>query len=313
MGYTLLQLIDQASSEMGLTAPPAVMGSTVNQTVQLLALTNRLGRDLIREFEWEQLVRAYRFSTTPALTTTGDFTAGSPIIFNIPDTGIFTTISLVISGTGIAPYAQIASIDTSNQITMDTPSTSAGQGVTLTFAYQDYAAPADFDRMISDTNWDRTNHWRNLGTKSSQEWQTLQGGVISTGPRERFRIYGGNLRIFPALTSAYNMGFEYVSNYWVYNPNESSVAGVVGTKRPAFLLDADQCLFPDDLMLAGIKYYFLKAKKLDYGIEMAEFAEILDVRKAQDVPLPTRSLAPMDYPLLISPYSVPDGSWNFGS
>jgi hypothetical protein len=60
----------------------------------------------------------------------------------------------------------------------------------MTFAKQDYdPMPGGYDRMISDTNWDRTDHWRNLGPKSSQDWQFLQGGIISIGPRERFRIY----------------------------------------------------------------------------------------------------------------------------
>ena len=64
---------------------------------------------------------------------------------------------------------------------MTMPATADGSGITLTFAKQDYSLPSDYARMVSDTNWDRTNHWRNLGTKSSQEWQWLQGGVISIG------------------------------------------------------------------------------------------------------------------------------------
>ena len=46
MSYTLLQLVDQVSGELGLTQPAAVIGSSNNQTIQLLALAQRLGKGL---------------------------------------------------------------------------------------------------------------------------------------------------------------------------------------------------------------------------------------------------------------------------
>jgi len=193
-------------------------------------------------------------------------------------------------------------VDSATQITMDTPATASGS-VTLTFGYQDYALPADFDRMVPDTQWDRTNHWRNMGSKTSQEWQTLQGGTISAGPRERYRIYNNNLRIFPALTTVFNFSFEYVSNYWVI-PTGGSAA-----TKTAFTADTDTAVFPDALMCAGLKFYFLKAKKLDFGAELAEFSRILSQSKAQDVPVSAQSLTPMQAPDLIGTYSLPDGSW----
>jgi hypothetical protein len=173
----------------------------------------------------------------------------------------------------------------------------------MTFAKQDYDLPSGYDRMISDTNWDRTDHWRNIGTKSSQDWQFLQGGIISIGPRERYRIYNGKFRIFQALTTVYNFSFEYVSNYWVCATGSSE-----GTKAQ-FTADTDTCVFPDDLMMAGLKFYFLKAKKLDYGIELGEFTRALSYNKAQDVPVPSMSLAPVGMNQLVGPWSVQDGNW----
>ena len=58
MSYTLLQLVDQMSAELGLTQPPSVIGSSNNQTIQILALANRLGKDLVRDYEWQRLVQA---------------------------------------------------------------------------------------------------------------------------------------------------------------------------------------------------------------------------------------------------------------
>lgn len=302
MSYTLLQLVDQVSGELGLAQPAIVVGSTTNQTLQLLALVTRLGRDLVREFEWQYLTKIYVFQTTAAVATTGTTTNASAVITAIPSTASLA-VGNVVTGTGMPSYAEILTVDSSTQVTLNMPATASGTGVALTFAKQDYALPSDFSRMVSDTNWDRTNHWRNLGTKSSQEWSWLQGGVISTGPRERFRIYGNNIRIFSALTSVYTFAFEYVSFNWII-----ASGGTAGTKS-TFTVDSDTMVFPDPLMMAGLKLYFLKAKKLDFGVELAEFTQMLAACKAQDVPVPSLSLSPTLQPELIGPWSIQDGNW----
>ena len=302
MNYTLLQLVDQVTAELGLTQPTSVIGSTNNQTVQLLGLAQRLGKDLVRDFEWQKLVKAYIWQTEAAINTTGNITSGSRVITNIPSTtGL--QVGNVITGVGQTPYAEILTIDSSTQVTLNAPVSTSTASVSMTFAKQDYDVPSDYDRMISDTNWDRTDHWRNLGTKSSQDWQFLQGGIISIGPRERYRIYNGKFRIFQALTTVYNFSFEYVSNYWV-----CATGSATGSKS-AYTLDTDTSVFPDDLMLAGLKFYFLKAKKLDYGIELGEFTRALSYNKAQDVPVPSMSLAPVGMNQLVGPWSVQDGNW----
>jgi len=302
MSYTLLQLVDQVSGELGLAQPSIVIGSNNNQTVQLLALAQRLGKDLSRDFEWEYLVKAKIMQTTAAVSTTGTTVSAATTITSIPSTASLS-VGMVISGTGIPAYAEIVSIDSSTQVTMTVPATASGSAVALTFAYQDYALPADFDRMVPDSNWDRTNHWRNLGPKCSQEWQFLQGGLISTGPRERYRLYQGKLRIFPALTTVYNFAFEYVSNYWVV-----ATGGTAATKS-AFTADTDTTVYPDNLLAAGLKYYFLKAKKLDYGIELAEYEDALSKAKAQDQPIGKQSLAPLVVEQFVGPWSIQDGNW----
>ena len=302
MSYTLLQLVDQMSAELGLTQPPSVIGSSNNQTIQILALANRLGKDLVRDYEWQRLVQAYIWQTQTAVSTTGTITAGSKVITAIPSTAALQ-VGNVITGTGQAPYAEILTIDSNTQVTLNTPVATSTASVSMTFAKQDYDLPDGYDRMISDTNWDRTDHWRNLGTKSSQDWQFLQGGIISIGPRERYRIYNNKFRIFQALTTVYNFSFEYVSNYWV------CAAGSDQGSKAAYTLDTDTSIFPDDLMLAGLKFYFLKAKKLDYSIELGEFMRSLSYCKAQDVPVSAMSLAPVGMNQLVGPWSVQDGNW----
>jgi hypothetical protein len=248
------------------------------------------------------LVQAYIWQTQNAVSTTGNITANSKVITNIPDTSGLQ-VGNVVTGTGQTPYAEILTIDSSTQVTLNAPVATSTSAVSMTFAKQDYDLPGGYDRMISDTNWDRTDHWRNLGPKSSQDWQFLQGGIISIGPRERFRIYNNKFRIFQALTTVYNFSFEYVSNYWV------CAAGSDQGSKSAYTLDTDTSIFPDDLMLAGLKFYFLKAKKLDYSIELGEFMRALAYCKAQDQPVSAMSLAPVGMNQLVGPWSVQDGNW----
>jgi len=261
-----------------------------------------LGKDLVRDYEWQRLVQAYIWQTQVAVSTTGTITAGSRVITAIPST-VALQVGNVVTGTGQAPYAEILTIDSGTQVTLNTPVATSTASVSMTFAKQDYDLPDGYDRMISDTNWDRTDHWRNLGPKSSQDWQFLQGGIISIGPRERYRIYNNKFRIFQALTTVYNFAFEYVSNYWV------CATGSDQGSKSAYTADTDTSIFPDDLMLAGLKFYFLKAKKLDYAIELGEFMRALSYCKSQDQPVSAMSLAPVGMNQLVGPWSVQDGNW----
>jgi hypothetical protein len=301
VSYTLLQLVDQVSGELGLTQPVSVMGSVNNQTTQLLALTQRLGKDLLREFEWQGARKIYVFQTDAVVTTSATL-YGSTIVNGLITNGL--SVGMVVSGVGIPPYAEVASIDSIGEFSLNVDATTSGSS-DLTFATQDYSLPSDYDRMVPDSSWDRTNHWMNLGAKSSQEWQTLQGGIASTGPRERYRIYRNKLRFFPAPTAVYIESFEYVSKYWTI-----ASGGTEATKE-SFTVDTDTCIFKDALMAAGLKYYFLKAKRLDYGVEQAEFLDLLSTCKAQDEPLPIQSLNPIAPNTLITGGSIPDGSWSF--
>ena len=59
----LLSLVQAATGELGLTQPSAVATSSDPQIVQLLALINKVGSDIISETEWEGVSKEHRFST----------------------------------------------------------------------------------------------------------------------------------------------------------------------------------------------------------------------------------------------------------
>jgi len=60
---TLQTFIADLCLELGLTAPNRIVGSADPQILQMLALSNRLGNDLVREYEWQQLTVVANITT----------------------------------------------------------------------------------------------------------------------------------------------------------------------------------------------------------------------------------------------------------
>ncbi len=297
---TSLQLIQAAASEMGLTAPVVVVGSGNTDAIQLLALLNALGGELQRGYTWERTDKEYRF-TTQFVATTGTTTSGSAAITGIPSTaGIDTTYMVV--GTGINQDSYIQSVDSGTQVTMVQPATASGT-VTLNFCKTKYTLPADYDRPIDSTAWDKSRHWSMLGPDTSQQWQLLKSGYIATGPRIHFRLIAGAFEIWPPVATAEYIGFEYMSNAWAI-----SNALVAKTSITA---DTDTCTFPDRLMITGLKMKYFEVKGFDATAHTRDFSSQLDIAKANDSGSKTLSMAPKMSTILISGANVPDSGYGF--
>lgn len=300
MGQTLLELVSDVTDEVGIDTPTSIIGNPDNQISQIKSLIDRVGRSMIREYEWRRLVKEHVFETTAQVTLTGDISG--KVVTNLSDTSSLSEGQLV-SGEGVKTWTEIASIDGATQVTLNL-SADTGTGVSLVFSTQDYALPSDFDRQISNTSWDRSNFWPNSGGKSSQEWGWLKGGVISTGPRFRYRLYQNALRLSPAPTASIVQVFEYVSQNWVVSSGEANAS------KTKMTLDNDTSIYPDDLMVTGAKFQWYRSKGLDWAEPLAEFSRTLSHCKGQDKPSPVLSLSPQDAPLLISPYNIQESDFN---
>ena len=51
MSYNLLQLVQQITAELNLPVPSYVIGNTSQDVQQVLALLNRAGYDLVKEYD----------------------------------------------------------------------------------------------------------------------------------------------------------------------------------------------------------------------------------------------------------------------
>jgi hypothetical protein len=273
------------------------MTSVDPQIKQMTALLNRHGHDLSRQFEWEKLDKEFLISTV-SYDMAANLTLGSPIVTVADTTGLSTNFG--VFGVGVTPFANILSIDSSTQFTMNMPATESGTP-TLSISQVAYPLPADWLKQIPQTEWDRTNRWPLMGPKSPQEWQSYKSGIVYAGPRERFRIQSGAVQISPNPPNGLIFSYEYISSAWVI--------GADGVYKQNLALDDDTYVFDDSLMVTGLKMRWKQAKGLDYSYDAQEYGSLLNLLRAQDKSAPKLSRAPIQGSIYLSPANIPDGSW----
>jgi hypothetical protein len=300
---TLLQLVQQATGEMGLAVPTQVAGNTSTDVIQLNYLINAVGYELSREFPWEALNREYRFYTQYQQSY-GVVTAGSATITGV-DPAVVTALNAatatnwMITGTGINQDTYILTAS-GTTVTVSQLPTASGT-VQLTFGQTKYPLPSDFDRQTDRTHYDKSKRWEMLGPETPQQWQFLKSSYISTGPRVRYRIMGGEFQIWPILSTNEYMGYEYISNAWA-----DSAAGVPQTN---FILDTDTCIFPDRLMVLALKKKYFEVKGFDTSSFQRDYDMELNISKANDQGSATLSFAPRAANVLIGWENIPDSNY----
>lgn len=299
MSMTLLELMQAATSEMGVPVPQTVIGNTAQDVVQLLGLLQEVGRKLYTGYEWQDLVVPYKF-TTDYLATTGDIVDGSAVITNIPDTSTLdTTYQLV--GTGVPQDCNIVSVDSATQVTVDQELEVTTVGATLSFCKTGYALPADYQKPINNTQWDKTRHWVMIGPDSPQMWEWLKSGYIATGPRIHYRIVGNKFTIWPPMTSNELLGFEYTSKSWVL-----SAAGVAQT---SFAADDDTSIFQDDLLISALKFRYFSVKGFDTTDYAMDYQAVLSNILATEKGGKTLQISGRPANILINMTNIPDSGY----
>jgi len=300
---TLLQLVQQATGEMGLAVPTQVAGNTSTDVIQLNYLINAAGYELSREFPWEALNREYRFYTQYQQSN-GVVTANSATITGV-DAAVVTAINAatatnwMITGTGINQDTYIVTA-TGTTVTVSQLPTASGT-VELTFGQTKYPLPSDYDRQTDRTHYDKSKRWEMLGPETPQQWQFLKSSYISTGPRMRYRIMGGEFQIWPIISTNEYLGYEYISNAWA-----DSAAGVPQT---SFVLDTDTCIFPDRLMVLALKKKYFEVKGFDSSSYQRDYDMELNISKANDQGSATLSFAPRAANVLIGYENIPDANY----
>jgi hypothetical protein len=305
---TLLQLVQQAAGELGLVTPTYIVGNNSQDTIQQFALLNAVGYELQRQYDWQAMTVEYR-TYSEFVSTTGTVTAGSTNISNIGSTvsnlgnQINNTYSVI--GTGINQDTYVSTLAAPGpgvgQVSTTQASTVTAAGRALNFCKTKYPLPVGYDRQIDSTSWDKTKHWSMIGPETAQQWQWLKSGFIASGPRIRYRLTGGYLQIWPPIASAEYLGFEYVSNQWVLDS--------FGVRKGSFTLDTDTSIFPDRLLVLGLKLKYFEIKGFDTASLRRDYQMQLDIAKSNDSGSQTLSLNPGLSQALIGWDQIPDSGY----
>jgi len=184
----------------------------------------------------------------------------------------------------------------------------------------DYTLPSDWSYFLDQTQWDRTNHWPLLGPKTAQEWQWLKGGLLSSGPRMRYRIVSGKFEVFPTPSSIntpssgtppgvfvpWELAMEYVADTWLKSATQAN------TYYASVKSDTNILLIDPWIMTAYLKLKYWEAKGLNTTAYTKDFLGTWEARIGKNKGAPMLTLAPRARTMLIGINNIPDGSWNVG-
>lgn len=296
----ILAAVSQAVGEIGLAAPTALVGSSDQGTIQLLAIAQGAAATLAQEFNWQALTKVFTFNIV-SYVGTGSTTTGSNVVTltTTPTTTLDTTFQL--SGVGIPQGTYVVS-QVGTTVTLSQAATATGTGVALTFGKTKYALPTDYARLVSRTGYDKSRRWAVAGPATPQEWEWLQSSYISTGPRIRYRIFGGYLQTWPVIATGDLISFEYISNGY-------AVDATTGTGKTTFTADTDTYVWPDRLMQLAVKWRYLNQRGFDATSAYDEYMRVFDIAKATDADAATLSMGGRTGTLLINMQNIPDSGY----
>src|SRR5688572_13310566 len=119
-----------------------------------------------------------------------------------------------------------------------------------------FPLPADFGRIVNQTQWASAMKRPMYGPMSAQGWSWVQYGIVSVGVYYRYRILDDLFSVFPALANGENADFFYISRNWVWDP-------ITLTYKDKLENDTDEPVFDNYLMTAGAKFKLWAQKGME--------------------------------------------------
>ena len=314
MPTTALQIAQSVVNELGLPAIQFITANTNTTVRQIVSLMNRAGDELYQTHQWTISQALAVIDIETPVTTTGDTTSGSTTISNIPSTAGIEANTYAVEANGLITSTRVVEVLSATSVRVDQPATETQVGVSLIFARDTYEMPSTFKWFLNRTMWDRTNQWELIGPISPQvdEWQ--RSGVITTGPRRRWRQIGTQVgsvhanmwRLWPPPTASGSypatLVFEYEAKTWARD--------AAGAALESMTEDDDYPVIDAQAIILSTKWRLWQAKGFAYAALQAEYIDYTSRLAARDGGAPDLTLAkPFRGTELLTSAQVQDGFW----
>lgn len=308
---TLLSICQQVARLIPVAAPTSIIENTNDDTaLLLLACAQKIGEDIARRPQggWISMIEEYDFQTSAVGPIIGSVANTGPggvaRITGLSSTVGISPLTFYAFGPGLPNNSIVQTVDSGTQVTLNLAATGPFTAQPYTFGKSDYPLPADFERPIDNTAWDRSRFWAMRGPQSPQQWQMYKSSVIGKATierRYRFREIGGQtlFSIDPVpLDNQGRLVIEYVSNGWC----QSSL----GVRQTMWEADTDTGVVDEYLIGLGVLWYVLKRLGLSCDEEKDSYERALSRAMAADGGAAVLSIAPLNTYGLLSPWQVPD-------
>lgn len=172
--------------------------------------------------------------------------------------------------------------------------------VTLNQQQQTNMVPADWDRWVPNTFFDRSTRREIVGPITSRQWQWLQAQPVSSKVYLAFIERQNQVLMSPNPPAGHTVAGEYLSKNWAKS--------AAGAGQASFLADTDLTYLDEDLIALGLIWRWKSAKGLDYAEAMEDYEREVEQAQARDGGSTALSMAPQ--PIDPNRLNIPDG--NFG-
>lgn len=127
-------------------------------------------------------------------------------------------------------------------------------------------ASGGYTSIMDGVLFDRTNGQYILGSVSPLQWQAAKANLASISDTQ-YREMQGHLYLTPAPAAGDTVAFEYVTSY----PVVDNSAAPVLTSKAYFTHDSDTYLYPDKLLILGLRWLWKREKGIRYGEEFRNY------------------------------------------
>jgi hypothetical protein len=141
-------------------------------------------------------------------------------------------------------------------------------------AVQSSALPADLDRLISNSFFNRTTRRTVIGPITPQQWQAIQAQPQLNRVFLAFVERSGQFLVTPTPQTGQTIAYEYISKNWAISPT--------GTPQDQFTADADTTYLSERLMILGLRWRYLSSRGLPYAEEMRTYGLQVEQVQARD-------------------------------